>query len=399
MRWLVVAAALALPGGAAALTLEQAVATALENDPELKALGEERKAAGQARDAAGSLLAENPTLSLEGGPMYGEGERVPFYVIALEQPLELGGQGSKRRAAADAALERSALQLEIRRRALVAEVREGFARALAADERERISRTSADLAAQAAAVAEGRHAEGKISRLARNAAHVEQARAVSDAARAAVEAAQARAEMRKLVGLAPDAPFDAEGSLASLAARGTPADATPAPRLELAEAQLARDEARALRELADADAIPDLTVAASFERELGADRIGAALAFPLPLFETNGAARADARRELARSEAALAQTERTVGAEIAQARARLDAARAAADAFADEAVQALDENVALATEAFRDGDIAASEYVLLRREALEGQIAWIAALEELALAQVAFDRAMGIAAP
>lgn len=395
MRWLLVLASLAAPGAAAAISLDDAVETALRNDPQLRGLEEERKAALQAREAAGSLLGDNPVLSIEAGPMYGDGESFAAYVVALQQPFELAGKGGLRRSAADAEVARSRVQVALRRRELAAQVREAFVETLAAAERERIATADAQFATQAAGVADARLAEGRMSRLARNAAHVDQARAARALAAAAVDTARARAALRRLLGAPPGEPVDAEGTLAALAHRTAAEPPAQVHRLEVEEARLARQSAAARSDLAHAERVPDLTVALSFERELGDDRISAALAFPLPIFETNGQARADARRELARAQVTLAETERTVDAERAEADALLAAARAAVDAFADEAVRALDENVRLATEAFRSGDIGAGEFLLLRREALEGQLAWVQALEELALAQVAWERAAG----
>jgi len=395
MRWLFASLALALPAGAAALTLHQAIEMALARDPQLAALEKERQAAEFARDASRAFLAQNPVLSVEAGPQFGENQAFAAYIVALEQPLELGGQGGARRAATDAAVERTTVQIALRRRTLASAVREQYAQAVGAAERERLAGADADFATRAAEVADARLAEGKLSRLARNAALVEQARALRSRAAASVESAQARAQLRSTISLPVDAPMEVEGTLAEMARR----TAAPMPervqRLELQEAQLQRDESAARANLADAAATPTLDVSASFERESGSDRLSAIVSIPLPLFDRNAAERATARTELARSQAQLVATERAVVADIAAARTRLDAARAAVDAFQEGALQALEENVALATEAFRAGEIGATEFIPLRREALEGRLAWLQALEELALAQIAWERAVG----
>src|SRR5690606_21425904 len=96
--------------------------------------------------------------------------------------------------------------------------------------------------------------------------------------------------------------------------------------------------------------------------------------------------------ELARSDAEREATERELRAARQRARARLDAAGIAVAAWQAEALEALRENVALATEAWDDGDIDFVTWLLVRREALDGRLDWIDALEELAAARAEWER-------
>ena len=244
--------------------------------------------------------------------------------------------------------------------------------------------------------AEQRLAEGRIRRIDRNAAVVEAARAGREAASAAIESAKAAAEVRRLLGLAADEPLELEGTLAPRAVFPAPVPVPDPVRPRQApavlEARLSLREAQARRALADAAAAPDLTVGAYFLRELDTDHLFATVAIPLPLFDRNESERAAARREEAQAEAALVETERSIAAAREEARVRLGAAGAAVAAWEAAALEAVNENLALATEAFREGDIGFPAYLLLRREALAGRLAWIDALEELALAQAEWER-------
>ncbi|WP_373044020.1 TolC family protein [Vulgatibacter sp.] len=404
MKALLLPALLLLPGAAQAIELREAIETALRNDPELRALDEEAAAAGQARNAAERLLARNPVLILEGGAAVGETDSGFEYAVALEQPLELAGQQGARRDAAMAAADRARLLREARRNVLAAEVRSAFARVLAARERKRVAEQSADLAGLGAEAAEQRYEAGKGARITRNAALVERGRAARELATAVVELDQALAAFRALLGPTAEANVLPEGELvrASFPVEAQPERllaAEQGSRPDLAAAHVARREAEAQKELAAAAAVPDLVVGGFFERELDTDRYFATVSIPLPLFDRNDAARAEARTELARARAALTTTERTVDAEMRAAAARLEAAGVAAAAWEAQVLEALDENVALVTEAFRNGDVDYVGYLIARREAIEGRLAWIDTLEELALAQAAYDRAIGRAAP
>lgn len=396
MRAIAFLAALALPAVAPALTLDEAIETAFRNDPQLRALAAEREAVRLEERAANRILADNPELGLQGGGAWAGADNGFEYQVSIEQPLRLGGQGAARSAAVAAALERQAAAIRARRIALRAEVRAAWVRALAAREREALARDSAALATEAAEAAEQRLAEGRIRRIDRNAAVVEAARAGREAASAAIESAKAAAEVRRLLGLAADEPLELEGTLAPRAVFPAPVPVPDPVRPRQApavlEARLSLREAQARRALADAAAAPDLTVGAYFLRELDTDHLFATVAIPLPLFDRNESERAAARREEAQAEAALVETERSIAAAREEARVRLGAAGAAVAAWEAAALEAVNENLALATEAFREGDIGFPAYLLLRREALAGRLAWIDALEELALAQAEWER-------
>jgi cobalt-zinc-cadmium efflux system outer membrane protein len=305
------------------LTLDQALALALERDPELAADELELRAAAARCQQAG--LRPNPEASFEienfGGDLPGASEAE--ITLTLAQRLELGGKRGARVELADSLASLVRWDREALRRDVAREVSTAFAEGLGAQARLEVAEQTLALAREVAQVVEQKVRAGAVS-------PVEATRARAAIATAEILAERAHRELdrsRRLLALSWGSTVPSFTSLAgSLDTLGTMAT-WPAVMAGLERnPDVARwaDETRARRARLRAESslrIPDLTASGGIRRlgESDATTFVAALGLPLPL--------------LARNQGAIAEA--TVGVEKATAEeraARRRAERALADA-------------------------------------------------------------------
>jgi outer membrane protein, heavy metal efflux system len=404
LTWL--ALALAAPVTAQAqerLGIEDAVRLALERSAEVRSAEADVGAARIRRDDAGRLLAANPELEGAWGARRDGGGSQPEYGAAIAQPVEVGGQRGLRIEGARSALAAAEASLRARRAAIAAEARLRFGAALAAAERTAIESDGVRISEAALAGEDERRRAGAGTLLELNAARVELGRARRSLAEAIAEETAARAALLAAIGGDAASPLELEGSLDAL---GAPATAPPPPvtallaharaaRADLAAARASAIEARAAERLAGRGAIPTPSLGASWSREEGATIVQGVVRVPLPLFDRNRPARADAAARATRDDAAVLALERELTQEVVAAHAALVAAGAVLDAAGGEALTAAAENLELATEGHRAGRVRWTELIAARREALEAQRAHVDARAGLHAARVRLAAVLG----
>ena len=314
----------ATPARAAApLTLDQALALALDRQPEFAAARREIEAADGLLDQAGRL--PNPMLSGSVEDLRG-GSRTSAFQIS--QLIELGGKREARRRAAERGQDGARAFVEARALALRAAVAAAFWDALAARRRRQLAEESAALAREALDVVARRVAAGKVSPVDETRARLALGAVEIETRQAAQDSEAARARLAALLALAPAELGEPDGEL-------TLPPAGPAPA-RLAELVDAAPEARhdAARREAQVDiersrAVPDVNVGLGLQRnnELGRNQALVGLSIPLPVFDRNqgllreALARADQGRDLVRATALRVEGEARVAAAL------LDSAR------------------------------------------------------------------------
>ena len=147
------------------LTLDRAIALAMERHPGLKAAGLDVTAAEGRLNQAGKL--PNPNISLEAENIGGEGQYKQFesaeYTAQIEQLFELGGKRSKRTYAARLGKNLSASDLETVRLDIRAETARRFFDVLAAQERVALGLELVGIAEEFLNAVSGRVRSGKVS--------------------------------------------------------------------------------------------------------------------------------------------------------------------------------------------------------------------------------------------
>lgn len=249
--------------------------------------------------------------------------------------------------------------------------------------------------------AEERFRAGAAALLEVNTARVELGRASRGRAEAERSRAEAIGNLRLLVGLDPFQTLTVQGELKPDAPPGDAAALLAQARVNRAELTASRrtlDAAKAEARLASKEWIPSPRIGASYTREEESDAtiVQGLLAFDLPIFNRNTAARGVAAARVRQMDAEREATERRVTQEVLTALARLDAARSAADGYAGDVVKAMQQNMELATDSYRAGKIDFLQLIVIRRQAIEARREYIDVLEELNTAQASLDRAVGL---
>ena len=400
-------ALLALPAGARAaptLTLDRALSFALDRNPSLLALQSEVAASRARLEGASLLLQSNPELEGAAGPRWENGFINTDFSVALSQRIELFGQRAARSDASRALLGSVEARLASRRIEVVAEVREGFGRWLGARQRDRIASEALDLARQALAAAETRQATGAASRIEVNAARAVLGRAARERSAATLRLASARTGFLLLLGLDPAEPAEPEGELTldppgPQVATDTLVQQALSQRPELQAVRLEVDAAAAEERLAGREALPTPRLGISYAEEGDtpnrAKIAKGILAFDLPFFNRNQAARGVAAARQQQATRALEALTRSVRGEVDLAASRLASAQAVAQAYAGGLLAGLEENMQLVTEAYRAGKVDFFQLLVIQRETLEARNGYVDTLEELLAAKAGLSRAIG----
>lgn len=401
VRAAVAVVALAVAGNASAapaavLTREQAVARALSENPEIQSLEAAVEAAQGVLGADRRILRNNPVVDGAVGPRNGADDDTLDWSVGVTQELEIAGQRGDRIALREAELLAARARLEARAVALAAEVRQAFGAALAARERQQLAGEATRLAQEALAAANERLEAGAGTRLEVNTARVELGRAMRERGVAEQQQAAAENNLALLLAVGADTGLQLTGNLGGQLTGSAAALREQAKqRMDLIAAELQLDAAKAAAKLAAAEAFPDIAVGASYRQEEGDRIVQGTLAVPLPIFDRNQEGRAVATAQVRQAAAELAALQRRVEAELQLALSRYETARATVDAFGNDAVQALEQNLEMVNEAYRAGKIDFLQLLLVRRETLASQQAWIDAQEDLDRAEAEVLRVLG----
>lgn len=382
------------------LTLEEATRLALLDNPDVRALTANVEAAKARLAGASLILQNNPTVTASAGPRSSPAGETLDYSFQVLQQFEIAGQRGVRVDGAEAALDAAEAQLQALRSEVTARVRVSLGHALAAEQRVQLADETLTIAQQGVDAADERFRAGAAALLEVNTARVEVGRAARARAQAKRDRSETLAELHLLLGLDPSVPVSPAGELKSQDPVGDPMEMVQQAltnRAELREGRRALDAARAEARLASRDRMPSPRIGASYSREEESSTsiVQGVLAFDLPLFNRNIAIRGVTAARVSQLEMALEATERRIKQEVLTSLDRVEAARAAADGYADDVVKAMRENMELATESYRVGKIDYLQLAVIRRQALEARREYIDVLEELNAAQAQLDRALG----
>ena len=387
------------------LTLAQAIALALARNPELAASAAEVRAR-EARAVQAGVL-PNPQLEAEVENVGGSGSRQGFEetetTVGLSQLIELAGKRGKRRRAADAATTLAGFDHEAKRLAALSDTTKAFVRALVAQERVTVAGELEELArhgvgAMGAQVAAGAAAGVEVGRarvtLGRSEVARHRAERNLEAAGTALAATwgDERLGARRLEGdLALPASLPSLDSLED-AAGGAPDVARWGGELE---------DRRAAVALEEAGRVPDVTVGAGGRHfsDNGDNALVFDLSVPLPLFDRNQGAIAEARHRLdkarAEREAALLAQRAALAAAYAELAAAHEEAARLRDDVIPEARRAFDG----ARAAYRQGAFRTSDVLDAQRTLFELRDDYLTALEKFHVQAAEIARLTGTPPP
>lgn len=387
-------------------TLDQVLALAEQRSASLRMTCSLQFAAeGDLHDARAPLW-NNPEITLEhrhrqlfetGGPDVG----VTDNGIGISQTFELGGQQAARRSSAQAALEDVEQTIEATRREVRAEAATRFMELLAVQTRIQVDEQALEVLRRGAELVEKRVIAGEDSRLDGNMAQVEAERAANQLAQAKEQLAQARSALATLLQLDIGEVQEATGDLDSTPVTYTLAQllsrADRRPKLQALSARV--EAARHRVDLAHGAIYPDLTVGLSYSPERGIggqDRITTlSVSLPLPLFRRNAGGIGHAVTELDQALIARQIEEQSTHADVMTLWQRLQSLRHRVERLQKEVLPSLDENQKLSLTALQAGEIGLPQFLLVRRQLLDGQLELLEVRTELTQTRIILENTAG----
>ena len=398
------------------LSLDQATARALEQEPSLRATRSRVDVARGERLRAS--LRPNPTVSFDRREEPGGTDSQMS--IGVEWPLDLLRQG-RRVAVADRGIAAAQLAVADRERLLAAEVRARYGDVLATvrdldtlSELVSATRRQYDLL-------RSRVDEGATPPLERDLLDVELRRLEADRLLQAGRAEAALIELKRALGMRPDDAVRVRDSLEGLVLRessmppqATDASTVAAERADVREAAARVDLAEAKIDRARREGRFDVSLFANYMRmdasfpqrgvtlDGGLERVhglfhylSAGATVSVPVLNRNQGEIAAARAERVAAEAAHEATRLTAGTELAAARARDEHARLAVSAYSTGARTLSRQNLAVVDQSYELGRITIFDVLAERRRYLEVERAYTEALRTAYEARTALNRALG----
>lgn len=335
------------------LTLQQAVAIALERNPGLAAVRNDVDIAAATQLDVRRRL--NPALTVDSASFpLSQNNRPAFFnnqelTVRIDQEIEMSGRRSLRTQVAQAVIDAARARVEDAQRLLTLDVQRAYFQAVLATADRDVARGSLEEIDRAIGLNRSRFESGEISGGELRRLQVERLRFVDDVFAAELALRNARSALLALMNLTNlGQPFDVTEPLSANATPASPTapgivsavlpGAIGVQGLSLATDAIARrpDVIAAQREVMRADTetrlqralrTPNLTVGGGYMRDFGTNAVAFGATVPLPFFNRNqgGVARAEAERQQAASRART--VELTVRLDVQQAANSVDVNR------------------------------------------------------------------------
>jgi cobalt-zinc-cadmium efflux system outer membrane protein len=369
------------------LTLRTALGLALARSPALQSFSWEIRARDARLLQAGRL--PNPQLHTEIENVGGSGSRQAFEdtetTVRLSQLIELGGKRGKRQRLAELGTTLATWDYEAKRLHVLSETSKAFIQVLGAQERVDLARELARLADEAVHAVDSRVAAGGASPVESTRAKVSLAKAELEKSRTEQELVAARSALAASWGSTRPTFTRVVGDLTRVGP--PPSEEELFRRLE-ANPDLARwetelDERRAALSLEQAGRVPDVTVGAGGRHfsDNGDNALVLELSVPLPVFNRNDGAIAEAEHRLSKARADRSAAYVAAHAALSTAAARLAAAYDQARRLRTHVLPQAKSSLDGALDAYRKGLFRSVDVLDAQRTLFELRGDYLASLE------------------
>jgi cobalt-zinc-cadmium efflux system outer membrane protein len=389
----------ALPGESTApLTLERAIALAMQANPQLAGARHEVQAIAGTVLQAG--LRPNPVLSVD---QVDTRHATRETTAQLSQTIELGGKRMSRVEAAERGQDAATADLRTRVADVRAAVTTAFNDVLTAQERVRLAQESLTVAGRVTNTVAKRVQAGKVSPVDETRARVAEANVRLEALKVDGELATARKTLAGFWGNVMPRFERALGNLDELpdlpnwndlvAGLGN----TP----PISRARIEIERRKALLKLEQSRRMPDVTFAVGMKRsqELGINQAVFGLSIPLPLFDRNQGNVLEALRRVDKAGDEFASTQTETHKELAQTYQELDTARQEAKSLSGEILPGAQSAYDAAVKGFDFGKFAYFDVLDAQRTLILAKSQYLRALQDARRAAANIDRLAGITAP
>lgn len=387
----------AASGDTVTLSLAEAQRLALTRNPAFLADRQESAIArGELRQAR--VYRFNPDVELRTPGAAAGGLR--DYELFVGQEVEWAGQRGLRIRAARRGSERADAAVRNAARTALTAASEAYYTALAAARRLEVAREIARLNQQLLQATRTQAREGEISTLDANLAEIELGRARARVLGAEREAVSARLALQRQLGIGPDTVVRLQDAVpAGPSPSELDADSLLARALErrpdLHAAARAVEQRRALAQLAQRAAIPNLRLGALAERDPagGSPRLGFGVNLGLPLWNRNQGEVAARAAEAEQARLQRGATELQVRTEVEDAVRSYRTAHEEARIYQQDVLEPARQNQRLLEMAYRAGKINLATLLLVRNQLLDAETgywdAWLAERRALVALQAA----------
>jgi len=380
------------------LTLQQALALALLQNPELAAFSYSVRSA-EARALQAALL-PNPEARLEVEDFGGTGAVSGFdsaeTTLQLGQLIELGGKRRNRSKVADLETDLRGWDYEAKRLDVFADTTQAFVEVLAAQERAKLAEETLEVARQVVEAASVQVRAGKVSPLEEIRARVAYSTREIDRERARRELGASRVRLASTWG-SSTATFDsATGSLDAVASPPSfdelLAGIAAAPELARWDTEI--EHRRARLRLEEALRTPDPTLESGIRRYEETDDTGflIGVSFPIFVFDRNQGGVREARFDFARVWEERRAAEVRVRSELTEAYERLASAYHEVVKLRDEIVPGARRAFEAADEGYRQGRFGFLDVLDAQRTLFDAQDRQVVASTAYHLAVAALER-------
>ena len=391
----------------AGLTLDQALAEALDRNPVLAVeRNEVGIAAGALRQAR--VYPFNPELGLEGGAGRARlrddatGRDIDSKSAGFSQAIPIRGQWGLRVRSAEAGLSRANAFVKDVERQVAGDVLRTFGDVLVGQERVALAREIVALTTEVRDTAAKLLEAGAVPQLDMLRASVELERAKNRRVSEERNLGTAQRDLALLLGRDPSAPVRAEGPLTfpvpagDLAALQREARANRPDRVA---AQAAARVAAAELEVVKAERLfPEVRVGLRYDESRDFEAVNRSglltLSIPLPLFNRRQGDTERATAELRRQEAQVALIERRIEKDVASAWQQVAASAEVAGAYVSRILPEQDRNFRLLREGYNLGEFRITDVFVGQREFIDAREAHLAAVAELNAAIAELYRAI-----
>lgn len=348
------ATAPAIAATPAPMSLQAALALAMEHNPSLRAAAQAVAASEGA--VIQSRARPNPELAYSQEDTRRETRSM---TLQWNQPIEIGGKRAARMKAAEHGRELVQAELDAARAGLRADVRAAFVKVLAGQQRVQLHEKTLEIASNARDAAAKRVQAGKIAPLEETKARVAESSAQLALAQAQSGLRVARQQLALLWGAQPASMGRAVGELGDLPA--LPDSSAMLEKLEhspqMLRAQQAVLQAKSVAELERAKRLPDPTVSLGMKRaqEVGRNQLVVGISVPLPILDSNRGNQLQALRLADKAEDELLATRQQLNAQLQQQLELLQTSRAQALQLAQQVLPAAESAYEVSAKGFALG--------------------------------------------
>lgn len=386
------------------LTVEQAVQTALETNPDLLAARQEIEIARGRKVNAFLFNRFNPSI---GGRAWnrnnpGSGNEIDSQVM-LQQEVEVAGQRGLRREEAVRNVSRVAAQVQDRERLITGQVKRAFFQALTLEKILILRKEIETLNRRIRDASQARFKAGVIPIMEYNLAEIRYGQARKEIFAAVASFQNSLVDLRRLLGWEPDRSIELKGQLRNLP------KTLPLPDL-LQRAQAQRpDLLEAKREVSRVEAALDLTRRlivpnptfqgiywTETEGPQGPSKlVGGGISIPLPVFDRKQGELVTQGGELNRGRHQVVSVTRNIEQEVKTAFLAYEAARQSVEVFEAEVLERIEENFQFIEIAYREGKIGLLQLIVVQDDLIAAQLSYVNSLGQYREAEVNLAQAVG----